>query len=201
MAQDRDLPVSEAGDLFVIHDTGAHSHSMGFQYNGKLRAPEVLIRSTAKSAGAFSSSKTFNLIRERETIHCLYDNTVMPDDLWDSALFPSGLYPYAGRPPAPHQATQTFAGKTQLTALAVTAAPQSKPVDVLFARAASDSPSKLFRGMFQIAATVALAGVVVLVANDVWRSLSGSARTDVAAGVKNVSLSSAAQASIDLGRP
>lgn len=29
-------------DLFVIHDTGAHGHSMGFQYNGKLRAPEVL---------------------------------------------------------------------------------------------------------------------------------------------------------------
>jgi diaminopimelate decarboxylase len=43
-AKDRPLPKSEVGDLFVIHDTGAHSHSMGFQYNGKLRAPEVLIR-------------------------------------------------------------------------------------------------------------------------------------------------------------
>lgn len=44
-AKDRPLPLAEVGDLFVIHDTGAHSHSMGFQYNGKLRAPEVLIRS------------------------------------------------------------------------------------------------------------------------------------------------------------
>lgn len=43
-AKDRPLPRAEVGDLFVIHDTGAHSHSMGFQYNGKLRAPEVLIR-------------------------------------------------------------------------------------------------------------------------------------------------------------
>ena len=42
-AKDRELPVVEIGDLFVIHDTGAHSHSMGFQYNGKLRAPEIMI--------------------------------------------------------------------------------------------------------------------------------------------------------------
>ena len=35
-AKDRDLPAdATVGDLFVIHDTGAHSHSMGFQYNGK----------------------------------------------------------------------------------------------------------------------------------------------------------------------
>lgn len=43
-AKDRPLPKAKVGDLFVIHDTGAHSHSMGFQYNGKLRAPEVLLR-------------------------------------------------------------------------------------------------------------------------------------------------------------
>lgn len=43
-AKDRLLPKAQVGDLFVIHDTGAHAHSMGFQYNGKLRAPEVLIR-------------------------------------------------------------------------------------------------------------------------------------------------------------
>jgi diaminopimelate decarboxylase len=42
-AKDRELPKAEVGDIFVIHDTGAHSHSMGFQYNGKLRAPEILI--------------------------------------------------------------------------------------------------------------------------------------------------------------
>ena len=29
-------------DLFIIHDTGAHGHSMGFQYNGKMKAPEIL---------------------------------------------------------------------------------------------------------------------------------------------------------------
>ncbi len=38
------LQHAQVGDLFVIHDTGAHGHSMGFQYNGKLRAPEVLLR-------------------------------------------------------------------------------------------------------------------------------------------------------------
>uniref|UniRef100_M4BSZ3 Diaminopimelate decarboxylase n=1 Tax=Hyaloperonospora arabidopsidis (strain Emoy2) TaxID=559515 RepID=M4BSZ3_HYAAE len=43
-AKDRPLSKAQVGDLFVIHDTGAHSHSMGFQYNGKLRAPEVLLR-------------------------------------------------------------------------------------------------------------------------------------------------------------
>ena len=43
-AKDRPLPRAQVGDLFVIYDTGAHSHSMGFQYNGKLRAPEVLLR-------------------------------------------------------------------------------------------------------------------------------------------------------------
>lgn len=34
---DRDLPKLEVGDLVVIHDTGAHGHSMGFNYNGKLK--------------------------------------------------------------------------------------------------------------------------------------------------------------------
>ena len=42
-AKNRELPIVEVGDLFVIHDTGAHSHSMGFQYNGKLRCGEVII--------------------------------------------------------------------------------------------------------------------------------------------------------------
>jgi diaminopimelate decarboxylase len=30
--------------LVVIHDTGAHGHAMGFQYNGKLRSAELLLR-------------------------------------------------------------------------------------------------------------------------------------------------------------
>jgi diaminopimelate decarboxylase len=43
-AVDRALPEIEIGDLVVIHDTGAHGHSMGFNYNGKLRSSELLLR-------------------------------------------------------------------------------------------------------------------------------------------------------------
>jgi diaminopimelate decarboxylase len=43
-AIDRMLPEIEEGDLVVIHDTGAHGHSMGFNYNGKLRSAELLLR-------------------------------------------------------------------------------------------------------------------------------------------------------------
>jgi len=43
-AVDRKLPRIETGDLVVIHDTGAHGHSMGFNYNGKLRSAELLLR-------------------------------------------------------------------------------------------------------------------------------------------------------------
>ena len=43
-AINRHLPVMEPGDLVVIHDTGAHGHSMGFNYNGKLRSAELLLR-------------------------------------------------------------------------------------------------------------------------------------------------------------
>ena len=43
-AIDRPLPKIEPGDLLVIHDTGAHGHAMGFQYNGKLRSAELLWR-------------------------------------------------------------------------------------------------------------------------------------------------------------
>ncbi len=39
----RVLPVLERGDLVVICDAGAHGHSMGFQYNGKLRSAELLL--------------------------------------------------------------------------------------------------------------------------------------------------------------
>jgi diaminopimelate decarboxylase len=42
-AVDRPLPKIDRGDLLVIHDTGAHGHSMGFQYNGKLRSAELLL--------------------------------------------------------------------------------------------------------------------------------------------------------------
>jgi diaminopimelate decarboxylase len=43
-AIDRALPKIDTGDVLVIHDTGAHGHAMGFQYNGKLRSAELLLR-------------------------------------------------------------------------------------------------------------------------------------------------------------
>lgn len=42
-AVDRSLPEIVDGDILVIHDTGAHGHSMGFNYNGKLRSAELLL--------------------------------------------------------------------------------------------------------------------------------------------------------------
>jgi diaminopimelate decarboxylase len=43
-AVDRMLPEVEIGDYLVIHDTGAHGFSMGYNYNGKLRSAELLLR-------------------------------------------------------------------------------------------------------------------------------------------------------------
>ncbi len=43
-AVDRMLPEIHTGDLLVIHDTGAHGHAMGYQYNGRLRSAEVLLQ-------------------------------------------------------------------------------------------------------------------------------------------------------------
>ncbi len=42
-AIDRPLPEIEIGDLLIIHDTGAHGFSMGYNYNGKLRSAELLL--------------------------------------------------------------------------------------------------------------------------------------------------------------
>ena len=56
-AIDRALPRIDMGDLLVIHDTGAHGHSMGYNYNGKLRSAEVLLREDG----------TAQLIRRAET--------------------------------------------------------------------------------------------------------------------------------------
>lgn len=57
-SKDRDLPKLEVGDLVVIHDTGAHGHSMGFNYNGKLRHKELL----------FSPDGSVKLIRRDEAV-------------------------------------------------------------------------------------------------------------------------------------
>jgi diaminopimelate decarboxylase len=54
----RVLPKIEEGDVLVLHDTGAHGHSMGFNYNGKLRSAELLR----------SKDGTFRLIRRAETL-------------------------------------------------------------------------------------------------------------------------------------
>ena len=43
-AVDRMLPEIHIGDLLDIHDTGAHGHAMGYQYNGRLRSAEVLLQ-------------------------------------------------------------------------------------------------------------------------------------------------------------
>ena len=56
-AIERSLPKVEIGDLLVIHDTGAHGHAMGYNYNGKLRSAEVLLRPDG----------SFKLIRRAET--------------------------------------------------------------------------------------------------------------------------------------
>jgi diaminopimelate decarboxylase len=43
-AIDRMLPKIDMGDLLFLHDTGAHGFSMGYQYNGRLRSAELLLR-------------------------------------------------------------------------------------------------------------------------------------------------------------
>jgi diaminopimelate decarboxylase len=43
-AVDRPLPKIDIGDLVVLHDTGAHGFAMGYNYNGKLRSAEVLLK-------------------------------------------------------------------------------------------------------------------------------------------------------------
>lgn len=53
----RSLPAVHEGDLLAIHDTGAHGHAMGFQYNGRLRPKELLLRTDG----------SIELIRREET--------------------------------------------------------------------------------------------------------------------------------------
>lgn len=56
-AIERSLPQIDIGDIVVIHDTGAHGFSMGYNYNGKLRSAEVLLHPDG----------TFKKIRRAET--------------------------------------------------------------------------------------------------------------------------------------
>jgi diaminopimelate decarboxylase len=48
-AVDRPLPPIEVGDILVFHDAGAHGHAMGFNYNGKLRSAELLLRPSGEA--------------------------------------------------------------------------------------------------------------------------------------------------------
>lgn len=66
-AVDRMLPRIDIGDLLVIHDTGAHGHAMGYQYNGRLRSAEILLQSDG----------TTRLIRRAET----------PEDYFATAIW------------------------------------------------------------------------------------------------------------------
>jgi diaminopimelate decarboxylase len=56
-AVDRMLPRIEKGDVLVLHDVGAHGHSMGFNYNAKLRPAEYLLRTDG----------TVQMIRRKQT--------------------------------------------------------------------------------------------------------------------------------------
>ncbi len=56
-AVDRQLPKVDMGDILVIHDTGAHGFAMGYNYNGKLKSAEVLLKEDG----------SFKLIRNAET--------------------------------------------------------------------------------------------------------------------------------------
>ncbi|NOX34436.1 MAG: diaminopimelate decarboxylase [Deltaproteobacteria bacterium] len=57
-AVQRELPATIEGDILVIHDTGAHGHAMGFNYNGHLRPKELLLK----------EDSSVELIRRAETI-------------------------------------------------------------------------------------------------------------------------------------
>jgi diaminopimelate decarboxylase len=57
-ATQRKLPVIADGDVLLIHDTGAHGQAMGFNYNGKLRPQELLLRRDGQ----------VELIRRAETV-------------------------------------------------------------------------------------------------------------------------------------
>jgi len=60
-AVQRALPKIDKGDYVIIHDTGAHGHAMGFNYNGKLRSAEFLLEKSQ-----------FKLIRRAETLEDLF---------------------------------------------------------------------------------------------------------------------------------
>ncbi|AEX85025.1 diaminopimelate decarboxylase [Marinitoga sp. 1135] len=69
-AINRELPELEEEDILIIHDVGAHGHSMGFNYNGKLRPAEFIY-----------DGKEFKMIRRAETIDD-YFSTIQGGDIY-----------------------------------------------------------------------------------------------------------------------
>lgn len=65
-AIDRMLPKINRGDLLVIHDTGAHGSSMGYNYNGKLRSAELLLKEDG----------SVELIRRAETVEDYFSTLI-----------------------------------------------------------------------------------------------------------------------------
>jgi diaminopimelate decarboxylase len=70
-AVQRSLPPIHEGDLLAIHDTGAHGHAMGFQYNGRLRPKELLLR----------TDDSVELIRRAETNEDYFQTLNFEDDI------------------------------------------------------------------------------------------------------------------------
>ena len=76
-AVQRELPGTVEGDILVIHDTGAHGHSMGFNYNGHLRPKELLLR----------EDSSVEMIRRAETMEDYFSTlTFEPKTLKSAAL-------------------------------------------------------------------------------------------------------------------
>jgi diaminopimelate decarboxylase len=69
-AIDRELPELEEGDILIIHDAGAHGHSMGFNYNGKLRSAEFIY-----------DGNEFKMIRRAQTLDD-YFSTIQGGDIY-----------------------------------------------------------------------------------------------------------------------
>ena len=75
-AIDRMLPAIDKGDLLVIHDTGAHGFSMGYNYNGKLKSAEILL----KEDGSFERIRRAETPKDYfATLDCL--------DIYDKITF------------------------------------------------------------------------------------------------------------------
>lgn len=72
-AIDRMLPKIDKGDILAIHDTGAHGFAMGYNYNGKLKSAEILLREDG----------SYKLIRRAETPE---DYFATIKDFWDVEL-------------------------------------------------------------------------------------------------------------------